>query len=387
MKVLHVAPSFYPATYWGGPIFSTLALCQGLAQHDDLTLRVLTTDAAGPHPSQRLPASGTTCTLEPGFDVTYTRRLLGRDIAPGLLIRAWEMIQGADIVHLTGTYSFPTLPVLLMCKLLGKPVVWSPRGALQASSEWHESRSPALKRIFERMCSLFRPRHIALHCTAEIERDLSLTRVDIKTAFILPNGIALPPKHEARQFRPEGRTRLMALGRLDPKKGLEIMLDALTRLPPHITLDIYGTGEDAYRHTLLEMVRMLGLDARVHFHGEVLGPAKDAAFSQADLFVLPSFSENFGIVIAESLAHGVPVIASRATPWAGLETHRCGRWIENNPAEFITAIQALEHENLAQLGENGRAWMQESFAWPGITQAMAEQYARLIALASTKAEQ
>ena len=92
MKILHVTPSYFPATFYGGPIFSTFAMCNALARRPDTELRVLTSDMAGPKLSQRLPETNMPTHLDVGYDVYYTKRVLLPDIAPGLLMRLWSQI-------------------------------------------------------------------------------------------------------------------------------------------------------------------------------------------------------------------------------------------------------------------------------------------------------
>ena len=157
--------------------------------------------------------------------------------------------------------------------------------------------------------------------------------------------------------------RLMFISRIDPKKGLEVLLQAMTLLPDTTTLDIYGRGDDDYVTSLNQMSHDVGVAHRVRFNGHVEGDAKRAAFAGADLFVFPTHSENFGMVVAESLAEGVPAIVSHGAPWAELDHHGCGRWIPNTPQAFATTIEALRTQDLANMGEQGRRWMATDFNW------------------------
>ena len=374
MKVLHVTPTYYPATYWGGPIFSTHALCNALAIRHDVELRVLTTDAAGPKRAQRLKADGFPMRFPAGYDVYFTRRILARDIAPGLLARLWPMVGWADVVHLTGTYSFPTIPTLAVCRLRDKPVLWSPRGALQASHEWSEARRPSLKRYWESVCRLVKPSRCVLHVTAEVEKATSLARLPGFEAAIISNGVDAPETLPEREWTPNNVLRLMFISRLDKKKGLENLLRALPHIKRATTLDVYGTGETQYVRSLKSLAAELDIGNRVRFHGHVEGAAKLAAFTNADLFVLPTYSENFGMVVAEALAHGVPAVVSHGAPWPGLELHRCGRWVSNAPEALAETIEAMRNQELAAMGQRGRQWMREEFGWDHLAGKMHELF-------------
>ena len=123
LRILHITPAYYPATYWGGPIYSLLRLSEGLAKLDSVVLRVLTTDSAGPSVGDRVTVSRIPMRTWTGYEVYYCRRVCGVAISPGLLVKMWPLIRWSDVVHLTGTYSFPTIPTLLVCRLLRKPVV------------------------------------------------------------------------------------------------------------------------------------------------------------------------------------------------------------------------------------------------------------------------
>ena len=112
LRVLHVAPSFWPATAWGGPVFSTKALCDALAALPGIDLTVLTTDSSGPGRHERLALDANPAGFAAGYDVHYARKLVGRDVSPDLWRRLRPMMRDADVVHLTATYSFPTLPTL-----------------------------------------------------------------------------------------------------------------------------------------------------------------------------------------------------------------------------------------------------------------------------------
>jgi len=115
--------------------------------------------------------------------------------------------------------------------------------------------------------------------------------------------------------------------------------------------------------------------------GEALhGVAKDEAFAHASLFILPTRSENFGNVVAEALAQGVPVITTTGAPWVGLLEHGCGWWIAPDaPALASTLREAmtLPPTELRAMGERGRSWMHATHSWERVAQAMAEAYRAL----------
>lgn len=379
MRVLHVTPSFHPAVAFGGPIHSTKSLCDYLAVAPDIRLHVLTTDASGDQRACRLALRARTQTFAAGYHVRYCRRLAAVSVSTEMLARLPAAIRWAQIVHLTGVYSFPSLPVLSLCRALGKPLVWSPRGSLQASAQWREVPKNGLKRMFESFCGMIASRRVLIHTTSQMEADFSAKRMPGVPMIVIPNAIAVPPDQPNRHWRPGGTLRLMFMSRLHPKKGLDMLIDAMTQLGSHVRLDIYGAGEPDHEQHFHRAVAARHLGDRVRFHGHVEGAAKRAAFDDADLFCLPTNSENFGIVVGEALAHGVPVVTTMGAPWAGLRTHDCGRWIAPDQAALRTAISQLETADLAQMGGRGRAWMAQAFAPQPLADQMAQTYRTLVA--------
>lgn len=374
MRILFVTPSFYPAAYYGGPIFMTYGLCNSLAKIEGIRLRVLTTDANGP--DDRVAVSSIPQTLDAGYEVYYSRRVLQPDISPGLLFRLSGMIRQSDVVHLNGVYSFTTLPTLILCRLLRKPVVWSPLGALQ---RWGGTTRKRFKRIWETSCDFFcEPERVVLHVTSEEERDESLHNIHHVKSAVIRNGIDLPGLNGTRHFSPAGKIRLLYIGRLHPIKGIENLLQAMARLNSNVRLSICGEGEVDYQNRLQSLVMELGLNGSVRFHGRVDGEAKEKHFREADLCIVPSFKESFCMVVGESLARGVPVIASRGTPWQRVEDMNCGMWILNDIEELSRAITQAANMPLREMGMRGREWMEREYSWSTVAAEMVEQYRSVI---------
>lgn len=368
MKILYVAPSFYPATYWGGPIWSTKAICDGMAALPSVEVRVLTTDAAGPRLRDRIGP------VPLAYPVHYARRIAGHSIAPGLIARLPAALAWADVVHLTGTYSAPTLPTLGIARMLGKPVVWSPRGALQATQDWADAPHHKTKHLFEHAANVLRPKDCVLHVTAGAEAAQSVTRLGGIACVTIPNCVDIPAM-PTRMSAQVGR-RLISLGRLHPKKGLLELFAAMDRLPAGFTLDVYGTGDASFVAQLHNCAAQS--QGRIRLHGHVDGAAKTAAFGDAELFVLPSHSENFGIAVAEAMAHGLPVLTTTGTPWQAVDQMGCGRCIDLPNSDLAHEIAAMFDQDLPAMGARARAWMQRDFSANAMVDAFADLYSDLV---------
>lgn len=371
MKVAHISPSFYPATSYGGPTESLYRLSQSLpAQGCDV--RVLTTDANGPERLKGVDLDRET-EIEPGLKVRYCRRLTSESVSPALLSELHAYLRWADVVHLTAVYSFPTMPTFFLTKLYRKPVVWSTRGAL---ARWSGSRKPAAKAVWDALCLAASPSRLVLHATSEIEKERNLKRLPALRNVVIPNGVE--PGDQPHEPRKKDRLRLLALGRLDPIKGLENLVLACSQLNGNLknrwSLTIAGSGTPSYERVLRDRIRQLSLTDRISLVGRVEGDAKEDLYSQADILVAPSYLENFGMVIAEALAHGIPVIAGKGTPWQRLEEKQCGFWCDNDPSNLARAIERMESMPLQDMGERGRQWMKSEFNWSEVGRQMAELY-------------
>lgn len=371
MRILHVIPSFYPAFVYGGPIFSVYDLCASLAELG-CEVRVLTTDANGRERVLDVPR-GQDVPIKDGFAVRYCRRRASHSASPELLRQLPRYVRWADVIHLGAVYSFPTFPTLAVARIFHKPVVWSPHGGLQ---HWSGASRPLLKGMWVGIATFLAPNDAVVHATSERERTESQQHFPHLRCAVIRNGVQLPNCWSHRDG--DGVLKLLFLGRLHPIKGIENLLRACASLKGGLSrnwsLVIAGGGETNYVEQLRLLTVSLGLNSQVRFAGEVLGAEKEELFCSSDIAVVPSYSENFGMVVAEALAHGVPVIASKATPWSEVERIGCGLWVESDAASLATAIRALCDRPLREMGRRGREWMQAQFSWQGVAQEILDLY-------------
>ena len=372
MKVLHVVPSFHPAYFYGGPIRSTFELCRNLVELG-CEVRVLTTDANGL--SQVLDVDkNEEVELPEGFRVRYCPRRQRHSVSPTLMRLLPTYMRWADVVHLTGVYNFPTFPTILWGRSLNKPLIWSPRGALQ---RWEGSSRIGLKAVWDFLWYHTADRaELTMHVTSEHESRETLARFRKLRMAMIPNGVDVPV--DLNRVERNGELRLLFIGRLDPKKGIEGLLRAcsLVDSAPPWRLAIAGWGAPEYVSQLKEQIHALGVKGRVEIMGEVLSEAKKRLFECSDVTLVPSYTENFAIVVAEALAHGVPVIASKGTPWSRLEDMKCGLWVDNDPETLADAIRSISTMPLQDMGSRGREWMQNEFSWRSVTKQMLDLYHR-----------
>src|SRR5207244_4395985 len=208
-------------------------------------------------------------------------------------------------------------------RVLGKPLVWSPRGMLQ---RWDGTKRRHLKAIWDVVCRIAAPDPFVLHATSEEEARESERHLPGVKSVIVPNGVEIPQTVAYSNGRHD--RRFIYLGRLHPKKGIENLLHAYSMvrnsLGTESSLVIAGEGDPPYVEKLNVQIQELDLSGTVKMIGHVAGDANREFFETADVLIAPSHTENFGIVVSDALAHGVPVIASRGTPWRRVEVHGCG---------------------------------------------------------------
>lgn len=270
-------------------------------------------------------------------------------------------VLAADAVQVSSVF-FPTAAVsALFARILGKKLVVSPRDEL---APYGLTRSAARKRPILWLYRNFLAKYATFHATAEKEE------IDIQNYFgdgvrvvHIPNLIEMP---ELLERSDDGY--LLFIGRIDPKKGIDNLIHALSLskefLASNVVLKVAGGGANEYVRELKQLVSTLGLDERVDFVGQVEGEAKQQLLANASWTFMPSISENFGVVVLESLAQNTPVIASTGTPWENLEDKKVGFWIDNaaeSLAETINNIILMSPDEYAGYRERPRQFVEDHF--------------------------
>jgi glycosyltransferase involved in cell wall biosynthesis len=218
----------------------------------------------------------------------------------------------------------------------------------------------------------------ALHVTSEQEAE-DCRRIGFRGPLaVIRNGVQVPLKTEQNK-----RKRVVFLSRLHKKKGLDFLIEAWSRLEPAFedwSLAIAGPDEDGSGMAAERQALGLGCK-RVEFTGPLHGEAKSRFLSDAGLFVLPTHSENFGIAIAEAMAHGLPVVTTRGTPWSEVAARGVGWWIELSVDQLTSALReamALPFAGLTERGARAREWMESDFSWNRVGHDMLELYRWLL---------
>lgn len=306
-----------------------------------------------------------------------------------------------DIVHLHGIWQYELHRCAVICRRWKIPYIIAPRGMLEPWSlrvKWLKKR---LARFLYQDRDL--KKAVALHATADSEA-AQFRKLGFKNPIIVsPNGVNVPKNFSCveRVERAEKR-RVLFVSRMHPKKGVLELVEAWAKLSSassvcsvvkdwicELVYTVNGDFEQEYEAKVKARVNELGLEDQFVFTGALNDDEKWKAYAKADLFVLPTYSENFGIVVAEALWAGVPVVTTRGTPWKELEDRKCGKWIAlpvegSNPSNWPMLVSALEgvmlmsDEERREMGERGRRLVEEKYTWDAVVKSMVKGYEEVL---------
>lgn len=308
-------------------------------------------------------------------------------------------LKGFDIVHIHGVWDPRLHHVAKMCQVAKVPYVIAPRGMLEP---WSLKQKWLKKRIVR---FLYQDRDLkkaaALHATAESEAE-QFWKLGFKNYCIVsPNGVNLPERELERRVG-VGERRALFVSRMHQKKGVLELVESWARVKPEswcceLVYTVNSDEELAYEQKVKDRILALGMsyqdkEGNIHsptptqnsnftFTGPLDDEKKWEAYARADLFVLPTYSENFGIVVAEALWAGVPVITTKGTPWKVLEESNCGWWIDIGVEPLVVALQeAMSHsdEERAAMGARGRKLVEEKYTWKAVVNAMVKGYKEIL---------
>lgn len=289
--------------------------------------------------------------------------------------RIFLIKENPSIVHINGIWTPQNWGFQKVAQELGIKVVLSPHGMLEP---WILAHNPWKKKI-----GLFLYQNKAirsadhLHATAQMEKESIRNLGYTNDITIIPNGIDLSEiKNKKKCY---GSKKIVFLSRIHPKKGIELLLEAWRTLDTAgWSLEIAGNGDDTYIQILTESASAIN---NVYFVGAKYGQAKWDFLRAADVMVLPTHSENFGIVVAESLAVGVPVITTKGTPWEDLNIHNCGWWIDvsvNSLGSALTTVFSKNSSELRELGENGMKLIEDKYSITQIGMDIIKLYKKIL---------
>lgn len=296
--------------------------------------------------------------------------LISRSRALAAHVAAHASASGPAILHDNGLWLPSNLVAARSAQRHGLAYVISPHGALAPwALAWHPWRKRIARAVFQQRLL---GAAAGLIAAAEPERGHIRAVVPRVPIAIIPNGVDIPAM--LAPAVPRSERTLLFLSRLHPVKNLPALISAWRRVlaTPDLCdwhLRIVGPDEDGHAQVLRPLIKALGPAARITLEGAAADAQKTAIFAGADAFILPSLSENFGIVVAEALAQGLPAITTTGTPWADLPAAGAG-WhcAPDVPAlaQTLLAALSLPPAALQAMGARGRALVTARYSWPNI---------------------
>jgi len=304
--------------------------------------------------------------------------------SPGLKARIGR--NGANVIHAHGLWMYPSYAAAAPCRRKRQPLVISPHGMLEP---WALNNSKWKKRIAG---WVFQDKALriatCLHATAEQEyksiREYGLPN----PVAVIPVGVDIaehacgPERANIDERWPQLKDRRIVLfmSRIHPKKGLLSLAHAwgnACRRYENWQLVIAGPDANGHEAEVRRAVEAGSASLHTTFVGPVYGVMKKQLLAACDFFVLPTFSENFGIVVAEALASGKPVLTTKGAPWEELQIHRCGWWIDIGVEPLEAALREamqLSDAQRREMGLHGRNLVKQKYTWPQIAAQMIEVY-------------
>ncbi len=389
MRLLHVVPSYLPATRYGGPIYSVHGLCKALVNrgHD---VHVVTTNVDG--------AGDTDVPLETPVDFDAVKiwyfpshRLRRIFWSPVMSHELSRIVQKFDILHLHSIFLWPTSMAAHAARKFKVPYIISPRGMLV--KDLIQKKSRLAKSLWIRMVEKTNlEQAAAIHCTSDIEAaECRAFNFELPHLTVIPNGIEYKKFDVERDAIPamgpgagvlrtiERQPLILFLGRINWKKGLDRLVPALSEVPS-AHLAIAGNDNDGYTQKVQAIAKQSGVAGRISFLGPVQEHDKAVLYKNAKLFVLPSYSENFGNTVLEAMAHACPVVVTPEVGIAGAVIEaNAGIVTQGKPQAIAKTInRILSNDELRKsMGQAGAKLVQEKYRWESVAQQMEAEYQTL----------
>jgi glycosyltransferase involved in cell wall biosynthesis len=336
LKILQITPSYKPAFVYGGTTVSVSQLCEALVEagHE---VTVLTTTANG---KVELPKYEQKPSEVSGVKVYYFSRLTKdhTHFSPNLLAFLYKNVRKYEVVHIQSWWNLVAVFAVFVCLLRGIKPILSPRGMLSSYS--FEYENSLKKQLIHKLIGRKLLAKTYLHATAKAEFEEGKQLIAAWQGFTLPNILPLPAlKIVDNQPKTENnKLNLLFLSRIDHKKGLELFFESLAIVKQALDkqhldfqLDIIGGGEQNYIENLQNLAAKFGLQDHIVWHGRIEGEARFGYYARADVFLLPSYNENFANVVIEALSQGTAVLVSS---FVGLASY-----VQENDLGVVTSLE------------------------------------------------
>ncbi|MBB5395358.1 XrtY-associated glycosyltransferase XYAG1 [Mucilaginibacter sp. AK015] len=333
MKVLHIIAAYKPAYIYGGPTMSVAMLCEALVK-SGVNAEVFATTANGP---AELPVEANKPAVVDGVPVTYFTRLTKdhTHFSPALLKALWKRANEFDVIHIHAWWNLVSIFSCLIAIKKSIKVVLSPRGTL--SNYAFTNKNSGKKKLIHDLLGKRLLSKCHFHVTSANESTAILKLAKPLTITTIPNYVKLNAAIAGDHRDSPEVLKLLFFSRIEEKKGLDILLEALNNVKAPFSLTIAGTGEEAYIARLKASVTNSEIAGKITWAG-FYGDNKFNLLQGHDLLVLPSHDENFGNVVIESLSVGTAVLISGQVGLADYVANNKLGWICKTSADSVSAM-------------------------------------------------
>ena len=322
---------------------------------------VFTTTANGAH---ELPVKTNEPVNVDGVTVTYFKRLTKdhTHFSPALLIKLWREVKKYDVVHLHAWWNTVSVLSCFIAVVRGVPAIVSPRGTLSSYS--FQNKNTSVKYLIHQFLGRPLLNRCRIHVTSIREQKAISDLIEPKSITVVPNFVKLPDNPIQTTHEPNGPLRLLFFSRIEEKKGLDILINALKNVTIAWYLTVAGTGDTAYIDQLKNLAADNHIADKINWAG-FFDHDKFDMLSEHDLFILPSHDENFANTVIESLGVGTAVLISENVGlYDYVEQNNLG-WIcqvnQSSVTRLINKIGTEGHNDLTRIRKDAPAIIYNDF--------------------------
>jgi glycosyltransferase involved in cell wall biosynthesis len=387
MKILQIVPSI--SLIYGGPSQMVLGLAPALVKAG-AEVTILTTDSNGDNGQKPLDVPLNQPLKQDGYEIIYFHCAPFRRYKFSLDLLQWLNRHGSefDIAHIHALFSPVSSAAATVCRYQKLPYILRPLGTLDPA----DLRK---KKQFKKLYVALLERHnlagaAAIHFTSEQEAKIS-EKFGVSTPdLVIPLGVIPPQKNQKHSIQqltiPDNVPMVLFMSRIDPKKGLDLLIPALEKLLElgkkfHFVLAGTNPQDPNYEAKIITKIQNSPLQPYTTITGFVTGELKASLLQAADLFVLPSYYENFGIAVAEAMVAGTPVVISdQVHIWQQVQDSESG-WVGKTDVQALVELIGQAVQNPAECqrrGLNAQKYALENYSWDAIAQQMMQAYNQII---------
>lgn len=390
MNILHIIPAYYPVMKYGGPIPAAHLLNKTLVKKA-VNVDVFTTNAG--------------LESENGFSSDEWKKIDdvkvkyfnyygydGYSFSPGMLVELFKAVERYDIIHIDFVWNFPFLAGSLAGLFRKKPYLVTPMGTIYKEAIYINSENKKML-YYKLIAGRCLKRASAIHFTSENEKDEVMDFLELNNrTIVIPHGLDLsefddlPAEGAFKQKYPAVKDKryILFLGRINVKKGLDIIVKAfreLARIYEDLYLVVVGPDSEGYGEEVKMWLKESSLLDRAVFTGMLRGKEVLEAFVDAEAFILPSYSENFGMAVVEAMACGTPaIISDKVGIYREVEQNNGGIVVETNPQSLFEGIKRLldNRELRREISKNGKRLVRQYYDINKVTDTMIKAYDEII---------